>query len=191
MHRAGYVLTGGGSTRMGRDKALLPFRGVPLAIHVAQIVRQAAGSVTLAGKAGRFEGYGIPFLEDHHEGCGPLGGIHAILESTTAKWSLVVACDMPLLDAGFLRLLLDTAGRQDCHAVLARNRQGLPEPLCAVYRADSLVAVRAALQAGKLKIMDALNPLELVFVEPADPAWLANANTPEDWAQWAPEATVD
>ena len=53
MSRAGYLLAGGRSTRMGRDKALLPFRGGALADSVARAVEQAAGSsLCLAGWKG-------------------------------------------------------------------------------------------------------------------------------------------
>jgi molybdopterin-guanine dinucleotide biosynthesis protein A len=176
---------------MGRDKALLTFRGAPLAVHVAQIVQKAAGSVTLVGRGERLAGLGLPTIEDKHPGRGPLGGIHAALSSTTSPWSLIVACDMPLLEAGFLETLLAAAERERCHAAMARNREGLAEPLCAVYHRDCLPTVEAALETGKLKITAALEPLRVVYVDPADPRWLANANTPADWAGLKPEVAVD
>lgn len=179
MHRAGYVLTGGLSSRMGEDKALLPFEGIPLALRVARIVEKAAGSVTLVGRAGRLSDLGLRVIEDQHPACGPLGGIHTALADTTAEWNLVTACDMPMLQPGFLRLLLDSGGEWD--AVMARNAQGRPEPLCAAYHRRCLAAVENALQAGTLKVTKAFESLNVRMLDVPRPEWVANANTPDDW----------
>ena len=64
MQASGFVLAGGGSTRMGRNKALLPFRGITLVEHVAGIVRQAAGSVTLIGDPVQLGHLGLPVVSD-------------------------------------------------------------------------------------------------------------------------------
>ncbi len=168
MHRAGYVLTGGLSTRMGSDKALLPFKGGPLVVRVAQIVAQAAGSVTLVGRADQLSHLGLPVIEDRHAGCGPLGGVQAALSHTTAKWCLVTACDMPLLDAGFLTRLLEFADHHQPDAVMARSAAGRPEPLCAVYHSRCLAAAEQAIQTGKLKITAAFERLDVRLLDGMD-----------------------
>ncbi|MEO7144809.1 MAG: NTP transferase domain-containing protein, partial [Bryobacteraceae bacterium] len=72
---AGFVLAGGLSTRMGRDKAWLPHRGTTLAAYVAGEVLRAAGSVTLVGDPAKYARLGHPVVADHVAGRGPLGGI--------------------------------------------------------------------------------------------------------------------
>jgi len=85
--RAGFVLAGGRSSPIGRDKALLPWKGSTLIESVAREVFVAAGNVTLIGSrslAGdRYGNIGFPVIYDQVEGCGPLGGLHAALSITT------------------------------------------------------------------------------------------------------------
>src|SRR5271163_1224329 len=99
---SGYVLAGGRSTRMGRDKALLPLGDSTLLDHVAQCVRQAAGNVTIIGPPDRYASLGYPVTADLVTNCGPLGGLYTALSITETDWNLMVACDMPGLTAHFL-----------------------------------------------------------------------------------------
>ena len=94
---------------MGRDKALLSYRGRALGQSVARLVEQAAGAVTLVGNSQLAEILGFPAIADLHPGEGPLGGILTALDHTRSDWNLVAACDMPELSAAFLGRLLDAA----------------------------------------------------------------------------------
>jgi|SRR5215471_7916530 len=174
---SGYVLVGGRSTRMGRDKAGLPFRGGTLAESIAREVALAAGSVTLVGDANR----GIP---DLYPGEGPLGGILTALAHTAADWNLIVACDMPNAEAAFLRRLLESARESGADALLPCGPAGLPEPLCAVYHRRARPAIAAQFAAGVRKVTAALEGLHVVALEVTDDAMFQNLNTPQDWAAY-------
>lgn len=182
MSKAGFVLTGGKSTRMGRDKALLPFRGGALAGHVAATVAAAAGSVVLIGDPQKYGHLGYAVLPDRSPGEGPVGGIESALSYTAADWNLVLACDMPSISAQFLRGLLDAAGRLNADALLPAGPSGRLEPLSAVYHRRCLAKLRAALRAGVRKVTDALAGLEVARWTVDDAACFENLNTPEQWA---------
>jgi molybdopterin-guanine dinucleotide biosynthesis protein A len=175
---AGYVLVGGRSSRMGRDKATLPYHGTTLAQWVAQQVLEAAGSATLVGNTP----LGIP---DLYPGEGPLGGIITALDHSRAEWNLVVACDMPHAEAPLLRHLLDTARESAADALIPHGPSGLPEPLCAVYRRSALDTIRANFAAGTRKVMAGLEGLAVVRLEVGEAAQFQNLNTPEDWSAHA------
>jgi molybdopterin-guanine dinucleotide biosynthesis protein A len=165
---------------MGRDKASLPFRGTTLSDWIACQVSKAAGSATFVGK----HALGIP---DLYPGEGPLGGILTALQHTEALLNLIVACDMPQLEATFLRGLIDIAAKSDADVLLPCTPSGLPEPLCAVYHRRTLGPLRARFEGGTRKITDALEGLAVVTLEVAEVAQFQNLNTPEDWAVYAGE----
>ncbi|MCW5980934.1 MAG: molybdenum cofactor guanylyltransferase [Bryobacteraceae bacterium] len=185
MSRAGFVLAGGQSSRMGRDKALLPYRDSVLVSWIARQVELAAGGVTLVGAPERYACLALPALADLRPGCGPLGGIETALTHTRADWNVVVACDMPGLTAPLLEDLLARAERADCDCLLPLGPDGRDEPLCAVWHRRSLAAVRAALDANRRKVTEALRSLCVARVPAGDAGWAANMNTPAEWESHA------
>src|ERR1017187_531401 len=155
MREAGFVLAGGHSSRMGRDKALLRYWGVPLVVRAAAAVAEAVGSVTIVGDPSVYGHFGWPALADTNPELGPVGGLLTALEHTRSEWNIIVACDMPDVSPGLLRELIQKTvrSRKRCVAPLI---DGEFEPLCAVYRRSALDEVRAAIAARHLKMRDLL-----------------------------------
>jgi len=164
---------------MGRDKALLPFRGAPLGETAARAVESTAGNVTIVGRAefGHFRS-----ILDRYPGEGPLGGILTALADSNADWNLIVACDMPELTPGFLARLLDAAEKCGAFAFVPRG-----EPLCAVYHRDCREPFEAAFGRGVRKIMEAVVEVPAVICPIEEVAYFQNVNTPEDWSGYAAE----
>jgi molybdopterin-guanine dinucleotide biosynthesis protein A len=181
--RAGFVLVGGKSSRMGRDKALLPCRRATLVEHVAGLVDMAVGNVSLVGPRDRYERFGYPVVTDLSPDRGPLGGIDAALRNSEAAWNLVVACDMPALPPDFLHSLLDEAEAAACECLIPVSPAGV-EPLCAVYHRECRNEIGRALDRGVLKVHEAVAALRARYWKVREAAWFVNLNTPEDWAHY-------
>lgn len=182
MLTAGFVLVGGRSTRMGRDKALLPWNSAPLVKGIAASVQAAAGSVNLIGDPARYGHLGYDCLPDSRPGFGPLAGIETALASRRGELNLITACDMPGLERTWLRSLLESAAQSDALCTLLVDSSGIPQPLCAVYRSACLPRVQAALQRRQLKLRDFVDSLPSHTL--TIPAPVFNVNTPEEWAAW-------
>jgi len=182
MKRAGYVLVGGKSSRMGRDKALLPYGGRTLVEHIAARVEAAAGWAALVGQPERYGALGYPVIPDVFPEQGPLGGIQAALHASKAEWNLVVACDMPSLSVAFLNWLLEMAEGAPGHCLIPVSGSGQPEPLCAVYHCQVAETLTRAIQRRVRKVTQALEGLRVVWQPVSEAAWFENLNTPGDWA---------
>ena len=182
--RAGFVLAGGRSSRMGRDKALLPLgeetpNGETMLDRVARLVGEIAGNVTVIGPAERYPGYRM--VEDKIENCGPLGGVYTALSISQADWNLIAACDMPELTAALLESLFQAAEASHADAVVPESSRGL-DPLCAVYHRRCAGLALSAIHQKIFKMHDFLSTLRVERLPVAQARALKNVNTPEEWA---------
>jgi molybdopterin-guanine dinucleotide biosynthesis protein A len=185
----GFILAGGESSRMGRDKALLELNGQVLIVRAASVVESVAGTCAIIGDTVRLEGLSLRVIADDFPGAGPLGGIATALRNSGAEWNLVIACDLPYLTREWLEYLVARAGRSDADIVLPMDERGA-EPLCAMYRVRCLPAIRAALDAGTRKVTDGLAGIPADFVEPtewkkfdSDRLLFKNMNSPVDYEE--------
>lgn len=188
---AGLVLAGGRSRRMGCDKARLCVDGELLVVRQVRLLRETGVSecwVSVAqGKASAYPeiGNGVRWVEDATADAGPMEGIRQVLERTTAAWLLVLAVDLPALDAGFLR---DMRRRcTDGRGVVPVTQRGR-EPLCVVL---PVAAARA--EVSGWKTTEEWSPRRLVdagvrggwmgewALEIPLESQLANWNAPGEW----------
>jgi molybdenum cofactor guanylyltransferase len=181
-----FVLAGGKSTRMGTNKAFLAFNGRTLLANALQMGRAVAHEVKIVGDPTKFGEFGT-VVEDVYPGHGPLGGIHAALKSSETDLNLMIGVDLPLLEARFLRYLLQTAEHTRAVVTLPRVA-GYYEPLCAVYRTEFAGPAERALAEGRNKIDGVFAGLPVRVVEHPElaphhfsPEMFRNVNTPEDW----------
>jgi molybdopterin-guanine dinucleotide biosynthesis protein A len=181
----GFVVAGGQSRRMGRDKALLPWGETDLLDHALARLRAVAEEVRiLCGPETRYLDRGLPVDTDLVPGAGPLAGVLTALTAAPGRPGLFLAVDLPHVPVGLLRRLVERA--EDGDVVVPVSPRG-PEPLCAVYGPGCLAAIRRRMAAGDFRMTGFwpdLRVLELGGAELAafgDPEDLFhNLNTPAD-----------
>lgn len=178
---AAFLLAGGASSRMGRDKALILFRDKSLLVHLAEMLKSVSTGFQILAPPGRYESFGYPVLPDLRDNCGPLAAIESALSHSPHEWNLLVACDLPLLTPEWLILLRDTAFASPAtQCVASATSPGEPNPLVAVWNRSALPAVRKSLDEGNFRVRSLLSSLETKILIPPDPQILANWNCPED-----------
>jgi len=180
MRLAGFVLAGGESRRMGRDKALLLYHGQPLAASLAQTVSQLTDSVHIIGDPTRYGRLGYPVIADAVAARGPAGGIYTALLRNETEWNVIVACDMPRITVELLRTLAQhiAPGCGDC--IVPLGPDGDPEPLCALYHVRCRPVLEQAICDNRLRMRDLVMELQPVLVPGLDPSCFANLNSPTD-----------
>lgn len=182
------IQAGGESRRMGRDKALIPFLGKPLILHVYERVKSLADEVLITtNHPENYSFLDVPLHKDKLKERGALGGIYTALISANNPMVAIVACDMPFANPELLSMARDRLIDEQVDAVIPRSEDGL-EPLHAVYRRKTCIpAVKWALESGEWKVISWFSKVELAFIESEelriyDPKQIAfwNVNTVED-----------
>ena len=180
---AGAVLTGGQSLRMGRDKALLPIDGRPMAALAADVLRGAGAVpvVAIGGDAVALTAIGLDVVPDLHPGDGPLGGLLTAFEALgDHELVAVVATDLPAVTPAVVASLVAAIGHDD--AVFAATDDRL-EPMCGVWRVETCRAVLGrAFSDGERAVHRAVAPLAHHTV-PVPVPLLRNVNEPDDLAR--------
>jgi molybdopterin-guanine dinucleotide biosynthesis protein A len=167
---------------MGRDKALVEVHGVPLAAIVAGALRAAGADTVLAvgGDGPALAGLGLVPVPDEHPGAGPLGGVLTALHRAPTPVVAVLACDLPgARAAGVAAVVEALAARADAEVAVpvVDGRRALAH---AAWRRSAAPGVAAAFASGERSLGGALDRLPVVEVPGLDPAWLADADVPED-----------
>lgn len=169
---SGYVLAGGGSTRFGRDKALVEIGGAPMLLRMRSLLSDVTKEVKVIAAPQKYAALGIIGISDRWEGQGPLAGIITALQTTqetggATEWNLIVGCDMPLLTREWLTYLAERAEASSAEVVAPRSAQGL-EPLCACWRTSAAANLQRAFEGGTRKITEAMKHLHMEVVDEAD-----------------------
>jgi len=192
----GFILAGGRSSRMGRDKALLPTGSRTLIEHVIQRVRPHVQRLVVIGHAQNVAHLqGLPVdhvLTDLKPDCGPLMGIYTGLLHAEAPLNLFVPCDMPWINGRLVEQLL--RAWHESVAVIASlvPGEGLqPFPLICHVKACRIIG--ALLDRGERSIHALVHQPETRLVTVQDPdLWRAfrNINTPTDYAELCEETAL-
>lgn len=194
------VLAGGQSRRMGFDKALMLRNEEPLLLRTCRVALGCTSRVYVVTPWGERYRFLLPPQVDlwpessaaDRDGRrpGPLVALAEVVSTlatgaTPPVWVLVLACDLPHLNARALQ-----TWASDLAALPASVRAYLPrhqerwEPLCGFYRATCGASWQAYLKTGERSFQGWLNQQSVAAIPKVDPLWLTNVNTPHDLAQW-------
>lgn len=180
----GLVLAGGASTRMQRDKAALTYHDKPQlqwAWELLNELTEAAFVSVRPDQALEPLRAGLPQIVDRYEGIGPVAGILSALQAHPAAAFLVIACDLPFLDRRTLEHLIARRDPARVASAYRSARDGLPEPLCAIYEPQARAPIEAFVRSGRDCPRKFLIQSDALILGQPDPRALDNVNTPEEY----------
>ena len=192
LFRGAIILCGGHSTRMGRDKALLPFGAESLLQRVVRIVAEVVPAERIVCVAAQGQTLpalpdGVRIIRDPFPDCGPLAGLATGLQVLDGEVdaAFVCGCDVPLLLPPFIERMFELCGSHQIAVVHDGERS---HPLCAVYRSDMRRAAEEILAAGGRSLMALVDACDSIRVTPeqvrdvdSDLRSLAACNTPDEY----------
>jgi molybdenum cofactor guanylyltransferase len=185
----GIVIAGGSGKRFGKNKALIEINNKPLVKLVIEDLSKVVDQVIVVTSAGQYDsiaGTGIKdkIILDIIPGKAAMGGVYTGLISSNSFYSIVVACDMPLLSPELLKYMISVAPGND--AVVPRIGEYI-EPLHAVYSKDCIPHIKDLLDGDELSFHTLMATINTRYVsvdeiEKYDPGHLSmfNINTVAD-----------
>ena len=187
----GFILSGGQSRRMGRDKCDLTLNGQTFVERILEQMVPVTSSVKVVGKLARQSR--LSHVADVYPEWGALGGVHAALADCSNEWALVVACDFPFVTTDLFTRMRDLS--PGFEALAPVQADGVPQPLCTLYRVDPCLAqAEQLIKSGERKpiaLLQSVRTRWIDFDELADlkgsESFFYNINTPEDYARIATE----
>lgn len=148
----GLVLAGGESSRMGEDKAAIELDGINMLARTVDLLDGLVAEVFVAVRPEQTNDAvrrRYTLIEDCYSDIGPAAGMLAAHQQAPEAAWLVLACDMPLLSAQALGVLIGARDPEMDATALCRSREAAPEPLCAIYEPGNLAAFLAAVRGGE------------------------------------------
>ena len=182
----GLVLSGGKSTRMGKDKGLIEYHGIPQRDYIYNLLNEVCDETFISIRKDQVpeipKEYQVIIDDDIFRG--PYNGIlSAHQKYPNVSW-LVLACDLPLISIEALKELISARNSNKLATAFALKENPLPEPLCAIWEAEGLkksVAYMNSQQGSCPRKFLINNDVELVF--PTDEKVLLNANSETDYQE--------
>ncbi|WP_042706523.1 molybdenum cofactor guanylyltransferase [Methanomicrobium mobile] len=171
--KTGIILAGGEAKRAGgREKYLFEYDGETFLERLLSTLKDAVDEIIIVARddihCRRFEeicaGFEAKIVPDIRKGLGPVGGLHAGVQSAGGEIIFAVACDMPFVNGDVIRYLFSLSG--NCDAVIPRWEEGFIEPLHAVYKRDALE--RYMHSHKSLSLRDMIDSINSCFVNVND-----------------------
>lgn len=157
------ILAGGKSTRMGQDKASLPWGDQDLLHHLIDCMEKISQDILVISNQSRILPISVRVAADIIPQCGPLSGIHSGLYHAKHSTIFVISCDMPFIVPEAVQTIIKYAADKEWDAVVPLYH-GKGQPLFACYQKRSLPAMEQALQTGNYKVLSLCNSLHSFYV---------------------------
>jgi len=172
------LFAGGKSSRMGRDKSLLPFGGYDtLCEYQFQRLQKLFGTVYISAKEQKF-GFGAPLIFDRYPQSSPLAGIISVFETISEDACFILSVDAPFVNEAVITKLYEESQGYD--AVIAQSPGGI-QPLCGIYKRSIIPYAKAFIAEENHKLSALLRAANSHFVMFEDETPFRNLNHLHDY----------
>jgi molybdopterin-guanine dinucleotide biosynthesis protein A len=180
---SGFILAGGKSRRMGTDKALLVFQGIPLLEHMIGLIDPFCDKVFISAQNLDYTSFGFEMIPDIYSDCGPIAGIFSALKYSISDWNLLVSVDVPFVKEELFLSLISNIGETDC--IIPMHDSGV-EPLIGLYHRRTVPIIEEMITTGDFRLTNLLSKLNTRYVDCNElikkhPRLFMNINRIEDY----------
>lgn len=182
MQITGIILSGGKSSRMGSDKALLKIDDNDLLSRAIEVCQSVCTDIIISSNNPKHEKTGHRIVPDEVQNCGPMGGIYSCLKKSATNWNFVLSVDAAFVEVEFIEFLMTEIGNFD--ALVPVHSAG-KEPLIALYHRNCLPEIEEMLEVSDFKMRKLFSKINVKYVDAQYwvekfPRLFVNLNKPSD-----------
>ncbi len=175
------IFAGGKSSRMGEDKALLPFGEYATLTEYQQTkLNTMFDKVYISAKENKFD-FACKVIEDNYTESSPLVGLISIFETLKVEEVFILSVDAPFVNKETIHKLLKY-NQNTSDAIVAQSPSGV-QPLCGLYKKSILPLAYLQLEKDNHRLGDLLNLANTLFVKFDEDTPFTNLNHPEEYKQ--------
>lgn len=161
-HIDAYILAGGKSSRMGKDKGFLNFNDKPLVQTIVEQLQPVVNKIIIVSNNPDYEKFGLNVIPDLIKDTGPAGGIHAALTNAQSEQIFIVSCDMPFITIPSAAYMM----KQAAHSQIALPLyHGKIQPLFGVYSRQCLAKWKQLIEQGIIKLQEMVTHFDLLKID--------------------------
>lgn len=195
MKASAILLSGGKSSRMGTNKALLKIKDKTNIERIKdELIKIFDEVILVTNEPEVYEFLQVKTVTDEYPGKGPLAGLHAGLRASTSDANLAVACDMPFVSAELAESMIKRLGHHDAVVPVIEGKQ---HPLFAVYQKRIMGEVEECIKSDSLRLKHLFERLDVLYLTEQDLELYSNGslnrvffnmNQPEEYEQAVQQA---
>lgn len=168
------ILCGGRSTRMGKDKGSLLFKGKPMIQHIIDVANEVADEIIIVLRDTKQVSEYNKFLKkrknnllvtDEIKDQGPLIGILTGLNHIRSDEAQILPCDSPYIIKKFILMMFNTIKNSDFDAVVPIWDDGHIEPLHSIYKKNNINIIEELIKNGKKDVSSLIKSLNVKYVD--------------------------
>jgi molybdopterin-guanine dinucleotide biosynthesis protein A len=178
----GLVLAGGKSIRMGEDKGQIHYHGIPQTDYLLREFENAGIEAFVSCRANQYENY--KRITDKFDNLGPFGAIVSAFQADPDAAWLVVACDLPRVNASVFRELIRQRNIWKTATAFYNAATEFPDPLLTLWEPKAYIRLMQFVALGYSCPRKVLINSDIELISPPDPQILKNVNTPEERADF-------
>ncbi len=162
MKAAAIILSGGKSSRMGTNKALLKINEKTNIERIRdELAKHFSDIVLVTNEPEKYEFLNLNMTSDQYTDKGPLAGLHAGLEASPYDVNVLVACDMPFISGELAKFLAESCNGYDAVIPVI---DGVQNPLFAAYHKKVAAIAAQKIESGRLAIKAMLDELNVLYL---------------------------
>lgn len=157
------ILSGGKSSRFGRDKGLYHLNQKYMVEYAIDLALEFTSELIISANQEDYEQFGYPVIRDTYPDLGPMGGLYSAINASKLDINLILPCDSPFISKELIQKLIIAYNNEE--VMIFKTSDGKRHPLIGFYHKNILKNLLEHIENKKLKLIDFISTTQHKIIE--------------------------